>query len=636
MSTTGNITSETDDTCFPLVRFEKYSEGIQHALYIVETIFFLFFAYSIYILSSYYTRRNIHPISKSYPTVTAFAAFFMLIYSLLLFLATDPSFELQDNCTLYSTIVGVMLSFLILLEVRAFYFYLAAKKYGKHFHFDRTTSMIGTHDVSSADSGDMYISIPESEAGNWVKLKKIGLCLPISMLLGTILFLASFISATEQDLCLCEGPAYIIFGGLTAFFFGLISVLFYYKLEEDEKKLQYGVGTYMGLGFFMLLLFPHSLIHYLEDEFFQGSKLLLGLATTLNILMATVYPLMYNYMFIYVPLVESKRVTFEVGPLYAQMENAKQKKKEQAKEKSGMNGLFSRGTSKKSKGSSTKNKELDITELYEVFHNSSRNLAQVSRKKSIDSEISINRKATWGLGMKTPEEYFLETGPVEIKRDTSKKNTQKTGCFGRMFRFEPPEEEIPEFYSIPLAQILMDEQGYKLFYKFCVKELSSENPIFYAEANKFIKEFKDPAVMTPQEILRFKTKTRTLFLKHVLYSGEMPINIPSKITQMFKDGGCAPRVPLDIILIQKAFIEALNEIYTLMYRDSYARFRRTPEFQNYMKELSDRSDGYLLFLKRLINLYTLHRFHFLSTSTIPRKNNWRIKSLWKRISTITA
>lgn len=118
-----------------------------------------------------------------------------------------------------------------------------------------------------------------------------------------------------------------------------------------------------------------------------------------------------------------------------------------------------------------------------------------------------------------------------------------------------------------LSTVLDEKIGRQLFRQHLVSEFSIENLLFYDAVN----EFKEDKAVSRQ--VRAK-KIFTIFLQS---TAEFQINIPSRVLQNIED-----KLNRDEEIAVDLFDEAQDEAYRLMQNDSFARFRRTNVYEEYI------------------------------------------------------
>ncbi|GMI08839.1 hypothetical protein TrRE_jg2152 [Triparma retinervis] len=118
-----------------------------------------------------------------------------------------------------------------------------------------------------------------------------------------------------------------------------------------------------------------------------------------------------------------------------------------------------------------------------------------------------------------------------------------------------------------LKHILAHPTGLSMFNVFLKKELADENIQFWVAVNNFKKDVSQEAA-------------KELYDKYISESAELQVNVPGKmrkeVNKLITGEGT---VGADI------FDGSQDEIYKLMVRDNFARFKKTPEFKDFFENL---------------------------------------------------
>ena len=125
-------------------------------------------------------------------------------------------------------------------------------------------------------------------------------------------------------------------------------------------------------------------------------------------------------------------------------------------------------------------------------------------------------------------------------------------------------------YNITLKQILAHPRGLHFFSEHCKKEFSEENVAFF----KAVREYERLAPDTPEEEL--KVQAESIIKEFIAEDAKRQVNLPWNIRDSFKS--------VTYWTIQ-SFEIAKNSLIDLMDRDSYARFKSSPLFQEFLKEM---------------------------------------------------
>jgi hypothetical protein len=106
-----------------------------------------------------------------------------------------------------------------------------------------------------------------------------------------------------------------------------------------------------------------------------------------------------------------------------------------------------------------------------------------------------------------------------------------------------------------------------MFNVFLKKELADENIQFWVAVNNFKSDVSNAAA-------------KDLYDKYISESAELQVNVPGKMRkQVNKLVAGEAAVGADI------FEGCQTEIYKLMVRDNFARFKKTPEFKDFFENL---------------------------------------------------
>ena len=130
-------------------------------------------------------------------------------------------------------------------------------------------------------------------------------------------------------------------------------------------------------------------------------------------------------------------------------------------------------------------------------------------------------------------------------------------------------------------RLLASQHGYELFLEYSRLELSHENILFYHEVTPLLeKAKKQPEVADTRE---FAEVALRIYNKYVSHDAKLQVNLSAaqvaKFTAAAFDEGADA---LDGASAVVALQEAWKAIFSLMFRDTYARFRRSPRYKEYL------------------------------------------------------
>ena len=130
-------------------------------------------------------------------------------------------------------------------------------------------------------------------------------------------------------------------------------------------------------------------------------------------------------------------------------------------------------------------------------------------------------------------------------------------------------------------RLLASEHGYELFLEFSRLELSHENVLFYHEVTPLLERARQhPEIVDTQD---FVDRVLHVHEKFVASNARLELNLSSEQRAMFSAAGFdEPTASLDRGAALEALREAWKEIFTLMFRDVYARFRRSAHYESYL------------------------------------------------------
>ena len=117
-----------------------------------------------------------------------------------------------------------------------------------------------------------------------------------------------------------------------------------------------------------------------------------------------------------------------------------------------------------------------------------------------------------------------------------------------------------------LKHILSHPTGLSMFDTFLKKELADENIQFWTAVN----DFKETVS---------KESAQALYEKYISEAADLQVNVPGKMRKAIKAVVDGEEITEDI------FEGSQNEIYKLMVRDNFARFKKTEEFKNFFENL---------------------------------------------------
>lgn len=125
-----------------------------------------------------------------------------------------------------------------------------------------------------------------------------------------------------------------------------------------------------------------------------------------------------------------------------------------------------------------------------------------------------------------------------------------------------------------LRDLLNHPNAQEAFRTYLAKELATESLDFWATQDKFTKAFDE---MDEEER---RGQAKEIFGKYISQSAEFQVNIPGKmrvaISNVLDNGEAVEHTLFD---------HAAIEVYKLMVRDNYARFKRTKEFSEFFLSL---------------------------------------------------
>lgn len=197
-----------------------------------------------------------------------------------------------------------------------------------------------------------------------------------------------------------------------------------------------------------------------------------------------------------------------------------------------------------------------------------------------DGKPRMKRAMSMDIGHLGPGKYFGEMALVAHteRSATCACNTHAilmsvgSDVFHKIFDDNP--QALCEFKlrclqeKAELKHILVHPTGLNMFNAFLKKELADENIQFWVAVNEFKKDASQEAA-------------KALYDKFISESGELQVNVPGKMRKEISKivSGDAGDVNVDI------FEGSQNEIYKLMVRDNFARFKKTPEFTDFFENL---------------------------------------------------
>jgi hypothetical protein len=121
-----------------------------------------------------------------------------------------------------------------------------------------------------------------------------------------------------------------------------------------------------------------------------------------------------------------------------------------------------------------------------------------------------------------------------------------------------------------LKHLLAHTLGVSAFRKFLQNSLAEENLDFWISSNTF-KETESTEIATE--------RANFIYEKYCKEGAESQVNLPHKIRSELEQAIQSKSID------KYSFDVASDEIYQLMVKDNYARFKRTKDFEQYFKRL---------------------------------------------------
>ena len=196
---------------------------------------------------------------------------------------------------------------------------------------------------------------------------------------------------------------------------------------------------------------------------------------------------------------------------------------------------------------------------------------------------SISREKSKRLGVLNAGNYFGEMALVsDLPRSATVTAIEKTillsvnkDSFGKIFASNEAKIIRAEFNlrllggSSELKHLLAHSLGVSTFRTFMKRSVAEENLDFWIAAREFKKGTEEKDAL--------KRSAIDLFERFCKEGSDHQVNLP-----------CSIRSPLDTAIKDdkidsEMFEKAEDEIYRLMVRDNYARFKRTPDFKEFFK-----------------------------------------------------
>ena len=191
---------------------------------------------------------------------------------------------------------------------------------------------------------------------------------------------------------------------------------------------------------------------------------------------------------------------------------------------------------------------------------------------------AITRQMTMDIGHLGPGKYFGEMALVAHSERSASVicNTHAiimsigSNVFHKIFDSNP--QALCEFKlrclqaKAELKHILSHPTGLSMFDTFLKKELADENIQFWTAVN----DFKETVS---------KESAQALYEKYISEAADLQVNVPGKMRKAIKAVVDGEEITEDI------FEGSQNEIYKLMVRDNFARFKKTEEFKNFFENL---------------------------------------------------
>jgi len=176
--------------------------------------------------------------------------------------------------------------------------------------------------------------------------------------------------------------------------------------------------------------------------------------------------------------------------------------------------------------------------------------------------VSDEDSSTHSQGDK-PIRRISDSSDSPAVRSSRKKNKKGTSLFGRFssLRSAAPVSVTArelEAWSDPTTgfeSLMSSPAGRQIFQKFLAGEFSAENLIFWTACN-------DLKSVKKKEI--FKERVEKIFLNHLDTSSQYEVSLDAKVKEKLMNERENPG--------ENIFDEAQSKIYSLMHRDSFARF----------------------------------------------------------------
>jgi len=135
-------------------------------------------------------------------------------------------------------------------------------------------------------------------------------------------------------------------------------------------------------------------------------------------------------------------------------------------------------------------------------------------------------------------------------------------------------------FDVTLTDILHNEDGLTLFEQHLVSEFSVENLTLW----KVINRWKDKYDATEEEVR--KREANNIYMRWLAPGALVQVNLPGALVIEIADELNKPSIKIS----KTVFDLAQFEVFNLMSRDSFQRFRLTPLFKEYLGINEDNSD----------------------------------------------
>lgn len=193
--------------------------------------------------------------------------------------------------------------------------------------------------------------------------------------------------------------------------------------------------------------------------------------------------------------------------------------------------------------------------------------------------MPLYKTYTWQRS-KSKEEADLSSDELSL---TTAKSSEKLASQPQAESTENWTDQTPASPA-EMKRVLSIPESFELFLEFSRLELNHENVLFYHEVTPWLQRIKlEPDIVNSAE---FGEAAWRIYNKYISNSAKLQVNLSAGQHARFAEAGfeAQEEEQLNHELALEALQEAWKEVFALMYRDMFGRFRRSPRYLEFREQ----------------------------------------------------